>query len=196
MVGLPVTRADHDLVLLAGGRGRRMGGVVKPLLRGVDGRTLLERALDALPARRAIVVAPEDLHPPLREAAGSATLIADPGAGPAPAILAAARASTASRLLVVAADHPHPSPSLARRLLAAGTSAWVVTSRGPEPLFTVAERAALLHVDPPPRSARDLFAAVGPATVRFEELDWDERRGLEDVDAPEDALRAGLRRGR
>lgn len=46
---------DHDAVVIAGGRGARLGGVDKPALR-FDGRSLLERAVDAVPDARRIAV--------------------------------------------------------------------------------------------------------------------------------------------
>ena len=48
-----------DLIVLAGGRGSRLGGAVKPAVE-IAGRTLLSRVLDArVLARRVVVVGPE-----------------------------------------------------------------------------------------------------------------------------------------
>jgi molybdopterin-guanine dinucleotide biosynthesis protein A len=52
-----------DLIVLAGGRGSRLGGVLKPAVE-VAGRTLLSRVLDARPvARHAVVVGPPAAQP-------------------------------------------------------------------------------------------------------------------------------------
>ncbi|MFO7690423.1 MAG: NTP transferase domain-containing protein [Cryobacterium sp.] len=57
-----------DLLVLAGGRGSRLGGALKPAV-DVAGRTLLSRVLDARPlVRRVVVVAPNAARP----AAGTA----------------------------------------------------------------------------------------------------------------------------
>ena len=61
-------RIVPDLILLAGGRGSRLGGAEKPAVT-VAGRTLLSRALDARAlAARTVVVGPESSRP----AAGTA----------------------------------------------------------------------------------------------------------------------------
>jgi molybdopterin-guanine dinucleotide biosynthesis protein A len=92
-------------ILLAGGRGSRMGGVHKPLL-DVGGTTLLDAALGA--ARDAgcepiVVVGPAD------EAHAELTWVREdpPFGGPAAAILAGLPLMTAPRVLVLACDLPH-----------------------------------------------------------------------------------------
>ena len=66
-----------DLIVLAGGRGSRLGGVLKPAVE-VAGRTLLSRVLDARPvARHAVVVGPPAAQP---AAAPPATAPAAPAA--------------------------------------------------------------------------------------------------------------------
>lgn len=47
--------AGYDAVVLAGGRGTRLGGIDKPALR-LRGRSLLERAVDAVAAARRVAV--------------------------------------------------------------------------------------------------------------------------------------------
>ena len=200
-----------DLAILAGGRGRRLGGVTKPLLRGADGSTLLERLLRALGplADQVWVVAPADLLAPLASSLGPGSgvigrspprWLPDPGEGPVWGLLAAARASRAPRLLACAADLVAPSPRLARRLLDAAPaprSVWVV-GRDPEPLFSVVDRAALLRagaVDPP-RAAHRLLARTAPRALAPEVLLPEERAGLEDVDDEPALARAGLTRPR
>jgi molybdopterin-guanine dinucleotide biosynthesis protein A len=62
----PPLRPAADLIVLAGGRGSRLGGAVKPAVE-VAGRTLLSRVLDASGLANHVVVGPEAA----REAAGS-----------------------------------------------------------------------------------------------------------------------------
>lgn len=74
--GPRVTVPAHDAVVLAGGRGQRLGGVRKPEVR-VDGRALLDRVLDATgSARRVVVVGPAELARP-----GVRTVLEDPPDG-------------------------------------------------------------------------------------------------------------------
>ncbi|MHB1594519.1 MAG: molybdenum cofactor guanylyltransferase [Streptosporangiaceae bacterium] len=120
------------VILLAGGRARRMGGIDKPALL-VGGRTLAARA--ALAAVRAgagqvIVVGPDrdglraeidaamarpgDLAPAIRFACED-----PPGAGPVPALRAGLALVTEPRILLLAADLPFLRQSDLRALLAA-----------------------------------------------------------------------------
>jgi molybdopterin-guanine dinucleotide biosynthesis protein A len=74
--------AGYDAIVLAGGKGRRLGGVDKATL-DIGSQPLLDRALDAVGrARRTIVVGPSRPLP-----AGIRTVVEDPpGGGPAAAI--------------------------------------------------------------------------------------------------------------
>lgn len=96
--------SELGAILLAGGRGSRMGGVHKPLLE-VGGTTLLDAALGA--AREAgadpiVVVGPTD------PAHAALTWVREdpPFGGPAAAILAALPLVTASHTLILACDLP------------------------------------------------------------------------------------------
>lgn len=103
-------------ILLAGGRGSRMGGVHKPLLE-VGGTTLLDAALGA--AREAgcdpiVVVGPADeAHAELRWVREE-----PPFGGPAAAIVTALPLVAAPRVLVLACDLPRVADAV-RVLLAA-----------------------------------------------------------------------------
>lgn len=100
-----VARVDElGAILLAGGRGSRMGGVHKPLLE-VGGRTLLDAALGAVAdagCQPIVVVGPPD------DAHADLTWVREdpPFGGPAAAILAAMPLITAPRVLVLACDLP------------------------------------------------------------------------------------------
>ncbi|GAB18028.1 putative molybdenum cofactor biosynthesis protein [Gordonia effusa NBRC 100432] len=95
-------------IILAGGRGNRMGGVDKPSLR-VGGRALLDVALDAVSDSERIVV----VGPP-RELDSTILQVREdpPGSGPAPAVAAGLAALDAEcvigddEIAVLAADVP------------------------------------------------------------------------------------------
>ena len=195
----------QDVVVLAGGRGERLGGRVKPLLRHPEGGTLLARTLAEFSEQEAWVVAPSSFHALLREGlpdsaarARPVHFVADPGQGPGPAIVEAARCSTAETLLIVGGDHPWPSRSLADRLselAPAGQGAWVINQEGyPEPMYAVVDRAGLLQLgawERPP-SATKLLGALRMMQLPVERLSEAERRSLSDVDRPEEAVEQGV----
>ncbi|WP_310724054.1 NTP transferase domain-containing protein [Streptomyces sp. N2A] len=109
---------DHDVIVLAGGAARRLGGADKPAL-SVGGRPLLDRVLAACPdAARAVVVGPA--RPTAR-----AVLHAredPPGGGPLAALDAGLRHSTAPTVLVLSADLPFLTAATVRGLLAAAAA--------------------------------------------------------------------------
>lgn len=91
-------------ILLAGGRGSRMGGVHKPLLQ-VGGTTLLDAAVAAA---RAAGCDPIVVVGPVDDAHADLTWVREdpPFGGPAAAILAALPRITGDRTLVLACDLP------------------------------------------------------------------------------------------
>ena len=104
-----------DAVVLAGGGGRRLGGVDKAALR-LDGRTLLDRALTAVSgAGRTVVVGPPRELPPqvmqIRED--------PPGGGPAAALGAGLTLISADILVLLACDLAFVDDALVSRLLEA-----------------------------------------------------------------------------
>lgn len=100
------------MVVLAGGRGTRLGGADKPGVT-VGGRTLLERTLAACPdADRTVVVGPR--RPTAR--AVRWTREPRPGTGPLPALHAGLAHVTADTVLVLAADLPFLTPQAVTRL--------------------------------------------------------------------------------
>ncbi len=142
-------------MVLAGGAGRRMGGVDKAALH-LRGITLLDRVLSA--ARpvcdRLVVVGPER---PTAVAGVVFVSEAEPGGGPVPAVLAGLAATPdCDILLVLATDLPLLRPDHLRRLLDGlqGDAVAAQDSRGPNPLLAayrspaLAERAARLALGP------------------------------------------------
>lgn len=182
------------LAILAGGRGRRLGGRTKPLAR-LHGETLISRIQRTLGpvAAETFIVAPADLE---AELAGFARVVLDPGEGPGRAVASAAQAAHQPWLFVVAGDHVAPSRALFDRLwaLRAGQGAVAVQTEdrleGTYALFRAEAVRAL-----PAAATRSLHAillALQVQTVPSESLSEVERAGLCDVDTAEDAARWGL----
>ncbi len=139
MAAAEVPRAQRvAAVILAGGRGRRMGGADKGLI-DYQGRPLIEWVLAALtPQVNEIVIsANRNIE---RYAAYGRRVLPDTlpdFPGPLAGVLAALQAVTADWLLVVPCDTPHLPADLALRLLGAAQLEGV-------PL-AVAEDAARVH---------------------------------------------------
>ncbi|MDX1803381.1 MAG: NTP transferase domain-containing protein [Alcanivorax sp.] len=107
---------DYTLIILAGGRGLRMGGVDKGLV-DIDGHPLIEHLLLALPpARHCIISANRNLQRYQQWADQVVSDQRDGFAGPM-AGLEAALAVTEGPCLCLPCDLPHPPARLAERLL-------------------------------------------------------------------------------
>jgi molybdopterin-guanine dinucleotide biosynthesis protein A len=134
-------------IVLAGGAGRRMGGVDKAAL-VVDGVTLLDRVLGAAQpvCDRLVVVGPER---PTGVAGVTFVMDTEPGGGPGAAVAAGlAAAPGAGVVLVLAADLPLLSAGHLRSLLgaleAAGAGAAAAADEGgPNPLLAAYDGPAL-----------------------------------------------------
>lgn len=137
------------LVVLAGGRAERMGGIVKGHLLRRDGRMILAAILEDLaPLVSSIaLVATAEKHAQIALPEGVLRL-SDEGEGPAAALMVAAGALTAPWLLVVGADQARASPLAVRWLLGAlraDDDAVVAEVDGQrEPLLALYRRTALL----------------------------------------------------
>jgi molybdopterin-guanine dinucleotide biosynthesis protein A len=110
----------YAAVVLAGGRGRRLGGPQKPAV-AVAGRPMLGRVLAAVAgAAVRVVVGPSELGRLVPN--GVSLMLEDPpGGGPVAALAAGLTAIPADvdRLVLLAADLPLLSPPAVDRLLAA-----------------------------------------------------------------------------
>jgi molybdopterin-guanine dinucleotide biosynthesis protein A len=134
-------------LVLAGGAGRRMGGIDKAAL-VVGGVTLLDRVLAAAGpvCDRLVVVGPER---PTGIAGASFVQEAEAGGGPVPAVAAGlAAVPEAGVVLVLAVDLPLLGPHHLRRLLAAldapgAEAAAAAGERGPNPLLAAYTAPAL-----------------------------------------------------
>lgn len=180
----------YDVVVLAGGEARRLGGADKPGL-VVGGRTLLERVVAAVPgAGRVVVVGPE------RDLPGVVFTREDPpGGGPVPALRAGLREVTAPRVVLLAADLPFLTPAHIATLL----SAMPATPGRPAETSAVPGRPAETSGGPPaaagvhPAQARGPSLAPGEAAARPtgapEVPDAYEGRGSAPGDGGEEAAR-------
>lgn len=137
--------SELSAVILAGGGGRRLGGVEKALLR-LDGRTLLERVVAAVLTACSDLVVVTSRPEPLRSALERAGWSADPeragvlrrpgeaggevarmrlvsererGAGPVAALAAGLGTARASLAWALACDLAFPHPEVGRMLAAA-----------------------------------------------------------------------------
>ncbi len=177
------------LVVLAGGRGRRLGGVAKGLIRLGNGETVVERLL-SLTSGPALVStndpqAYERLDVPL-----VADLVADKGA-PGGVVTGLAVAAT-EWVIVVACDMPFVTRAMLEQLLErrhAGVDALCFTREGRlEPLVAVYRRA--LWYDWAPRldgnpSMRELVESS-----RLETLEATEPHRLISLNSPKDLVLA------
>lgn len=115
--------ASWSAVVLAGGRGARLGGVEKAALQ-VGGRTMLARALEAVAgAAEVVTVGPALVVGDAARGAGPTASVAEVPrhGGPVAGLLAGRHALTrpVRWLVVVAVDMPYLTPGTLRRLLRA-----------------------------------------------------------------------------
>ncbi|MEU4806804.1 NTP transferase domain-containing protein [Actinosynnema sp. NPDC023587] len=157
-------RDEWDAVVLAGGRGSRLGGVDKAAVR-IGGRTLLEHALDAVRgAGRVVVVGPE------KDVPGVLWTREDPpGGGPAAGVAAGLRHVRADVVVVLAVDQPGVTASTVERLLATGAPAVLVDEDGRSQWLAGAWRTDRLRTalpdDPHGVSMRSVLGPLDPVPV-------------------------------
>jgi len=182
-----------DAIVLAGGRGARLGGVDKPGL-VVGGVPMLDRVLDAVAgATSVVVVGPR--RPTRRPVLW--TLEDPPGGGPVAGIAAGLGRVTAARVVLLAADLPLLTAAVPDLLLAAldnppgrGTRAPVAVAVDPDGreqhLLAAWDSGALRAALPPEPAgarARDLLPADAVRVV------LDPTGGAwRDCDTPQDLL--------
>ncbi len=186
-----VTTGRSEIIILAGGGARRLGGRDKPGLI-VGGRTLLETVIAAGAGARQVVV----VGPP-RAGIEGVTFVSEepPGAGPVPALRRGLAEVSAPWVAVLAADLPflRQAHVLGLRAAAGGGNGAVLAddSRRPQWLAgywrTAALRRALDRYDGD--SLRGLLGPLGPAIVRLDPAPGEPPPWL-DCDTPEDLERA------
>ncbi len=188
------TRTVSGLVL-AGGRGRRLGGVDKGLLEW-QGETLAERALARLGrhVRHLLISANANLE---RYATYGANLVQDdpPDRGPLGGLLAGLRACHTDWLLCLPCDMPHLPEDLETRMLASLSRpepgpVFAHDSERLQPLVTLLPRSAApdlqQFLDGGGRRAEDWAKALGGLIVRFA----DGRDAFANLNTPEDLAAA------
>jgi molybdopterin-guanine dinucleotide biosynthesis protein A len=169
-----------DAIILAGGRGARLGGADKPGL--VVGRSTMAvttaRAAVTAGARRLILVGPERPDVAAVAAPAGAALVVTredpPGGGPVPALRAGLAQAAAPWVAVLAADLPFLRGDQVRALVAAaarGSSAGAVIAdeSGAEQWLAGCWRAGRLATALaayPGRSLRGLLRPLSPVLVR------------------------------
>ncbi len=154
----------YDAIVLAGGGGRRLGGIDKASLAIGSGR-LLDRALDAVRgAARVVVVGPP------RDLPAQVTSVVErpPGSGPVAAIAAALPSVESGCVVVLACDMPFVTSETVERLVtaaqaadASGTDgAWLVDEQGRRQFLAAAYRLT------PLRAALDQLGSPDGASMR------------------------------
>jgi molybdopterin-guanine dinucleotide biosynthesis protein A len=172
-------------VVLAGGRGSRLGGVDKASV-VVAGRALLDHVLDAVAsAERIVVVGPR------KDGVPGVTWAREdpPGGGPLAGLAAGLAHVDAEVVVVLAVDQPGITRSTVDRLLAAvgDTGAVLVDDEGRHQWLTGAWRTEVLRqalpADPRDVSMRSVLGLLAPVAVAA-------RPGeAHDVDTPHDLIR-------
>lgn len=181
-------------VILAGGRGRRMGGAKATVLLG--GRPLICYPLDALSAVLSEVVVLAKADTELPSLPGTTVWVeSETRHHPAIGIAQALGLAGGRSVVVCAVDLPFVTPAIIRELSAADPErapAFVASSRGSlQPLLGCYHpRAANLLRPADERSLREQVAALSPQTLEIEDPP-----ALFNVNAPEDVLQAAAMLG-
>lgn len=188
---------DTSVIVLTGGTGRRLGGVDKATVE-IDGQTLLEHVLTALPSDVTVLAAGAPL-PTSRPVVFRAE--DPPQGGPVAGINAVIASVTSPIVAVIAVDMPRAVPVLLDMIaaLAADARADValpVTADGrQQPLCsawrTQALRDALRHLDRIDGAA--MRAMLAPMQAREVPLTPGQEALLDDIDSPSDLERVRSR---
>lgn len=138
-----MSEAEITAVILAGGRGTRLGGIDKGWLQ-INGRSLIEITLERIRLQAAHVIISANRNLEKYRALG-VTIVQDEGEslGPLAGILAGLRAATTEYVLCVPCDTPDIPDDLCARLFGAlgeADAAVVQTSSGIEPLHALMRR--------------------------------------------------------
>jgi molybdopterin-guanine dinucleotide biosynthesis protein A len=181
----------YEAIVLAGGSGKRMGGVLKPVL-SVGGVPLITRVLGALgKAGHLVVVGPSELDPYLPQNV-LRTQEDPPGGGPVAGIGAGfALRAHAESVIVAAGDLPFLTWDAITLLTQAdaGCAVYVDDEGRRQPLVAVwqptALESALYGVPKQGSSMRQLMAAASVAEVRWPGAKAGHPQPWYDCDTPE-----------
>lgn len=175
------TADSFSALILAGGRGRRMGGVDKGLMR-VAGRRLIEYALEALRGRSSEIFISANRNQEIYAAYGYPVLSDALGEywGPLAGMLSGLKAASGEWLLVVACDYPLLPEHLGARLLRAAlqnAAGVAVVRSGDQAHYTLCMLHTSLADDMERyllgggRSVRGWLEGKTPAWLEFEPAD-------------------------
>jgi molybdopterin-guanine dinucleotide biosynthesis protein A len=168
---LSLSADQRALVIVAGGAGRRMGGVNKALLRFPDRTTILERILATYRSAcaEAHLVATAGRAAELSALPDCPPVIVDAGAGPARALLEAAGRIARRWLFVVGGDQAQPDrEALVRLWGAADPARGAIAARSEgflQPLTALYRTAALRGHRGEEAALTDLLVALDPAVI-------------------------------
>jgi molybdopterin-guanine dinucleotide biosynthesis protein A len=185
---------EVTLGLLAGGQGRRLGGVAKGLLE-VEGRPVLGWLLDLAPGLGGVLLGANE---PAPYAAFGLTVVGDvvAGKGAPGGVVSLLEAATTPWVLCVACDMPFVRREHveALRLQTDGSVDAVVAARGGsmEPLCGLYRSSLGARWRPALVDDPSLRALV--ASVRFEQVELDPR-ALDSLNTPDELAHAQSRRG-
>ena len=186
--------SDLTLVVMAGGRGQRLGGVIKPQLQWPDGTSLLDRLLMRLTpyARETLIVAPAEVQSALEV---GHPRVDDLGDGPAIATAAASGAVQTGWMALVAGDLVNPQASVLARLIALRApkldAVVPVVDGFDQPLFALYRTQALSVSKKASARPRSFKAWLQQLETHRVSMDH-ERDAFKDVDTPEDLKMYGL----
>lgn len=163
---------QFDAIVLAGGAARRLGGADKPML-DVDGAPMLVHVLDAVAmAGTRVVVGP-------RRSIDRAVIWCQetpPGGGPVAGLAAAVPLTTASTVVVLAADLPRIGPAIDRLLEALQGDAAMLSAGGRRNHLAAAWRrpalAAALGRVGGPRGVSMRALAAGATVAEVADAGW------------------------
>ncbi len=145
-----IAAAEVGAAIVAGGRARRLGGRIKPLLE-IDGETILSRELAVLGARFTEIVISAADPAPFADVGLPVILDRVAGAGPLAGIAAVLAATRRRFVFAVAGDMPYLSVDAIDTLLGAGSAdadVVIPVSGGyPEPLHALYARRCLPTIE-------------------------------------------------
>jgi molybdopterin-guanine dinucleotide biosynthesis protein A len=191
----PPKPSDITGVILAGGRGRRLGGIDKGLAE-LAGRPLIEWVLDALAPQIGPLLINANRHRETYARYGMPVVAdIDPGyKGPLAGMLSAMRAARTDWILTVPCDGPLLPPDLASRLITALMSgnaplATVIERERIHPVYSLMpvslEEALSADLAAGTRKVADWVARLGPALADFS----DRPQAFANINSAEDIAR-------
>jgi molybdopterin-guanine dinucleotide biosynthesis protein A len=191
----PPTPREITGVILAGGRGSRMGGIDKGLVE-LAGRPLIEWVLDALAPQVGALIINANRHHDIYARYGVPVIAdSDPGFnGPLAGMSSAMRAAGTDWILTVPCDGPLLPPDLSSRLITALMSggaplATVIERERMHPVYSLMpvslEQALSADLAAGARKVADWVARLGPALADFS----DRPRAFSNLNSAEDVAR-------